>query len=383
MLCVFTLISLIYFNNNSAMGSRARLTNSSDSRLWQLLRSLGSGIGVTTHVKDDRKRVILVTYPRGGSTFTADVIQANSDVFFIFEPLYPTLVEYTGKDLLITDNGIKKRIKRNMTSYTEEVKKVMKAFLNCDSSLFDLPLYVLKSPLLRVRDDTSPLYECAVKIEKYNQTLISHCVKKYIKSCEKKKIILVKTIRYPSEILYNQMKNDPNLYVVYLMRDPRGIISSQMTNFQNFEWKNINRASKEICTLMEKDIQVMEALHDLYPDRVKLMRYESIAFNPLGGATDIYKFLELNLTKNVTNIIKKHTKSNETSCSIGCTVRKNSKSVPYKWRVGANFKYMQKIDRSCGNVYTKMCYVPVDNIKQLKNASFSLIKPCPEYGAIM
>ncbi|KAK6183092.1 hypothetical protein SNE40_010638 [Patella caerulea] len=382
MVSAFTLISLIYFNNNSAMGSRARPTTGSGSKLWQLLRSLESVVGVTQiQVRDDRKRVILVTYPRSGSTFTADVIQANSDVFYIFEPLYPTLVEHTGKDLLITDNGIKKRIQRNMTSYIAEVKKVMEAFLNCDSSLFELPLHVFKSPLLKVRNDTSPLFECSDKIKEYNRTLISNCVEKYIKLCEKKKVILVKTIRYPSEILYNQMKNDPNLYVVYLMRDPRGIISSQMSNFKNFAWKNINRASKEICSLMENDIQVMEDLHNLYPDRVKLLRYESIAFDPLGGTTDIYKFLELNLTKNVTNFVKNHTQSNATSCSVGCTVRKNSKSVPYKWRVHAHFKYMQNIDRSCGNVYAKMCYVPVGNINQLKNKSFSLMKLCQKYGA--
>ncbi|KAK6183091.1 hypothetical protein SNE40_010637 [Patella caerulea] len=352
------------------------------SKLWRLTENVGTQID-ETQTRKDRKKVILVAYPRSGSTFTADVIRANDDVLFIFEPLFPTLKEHIGKPFLVAEKTVYKRLKTNMTTYKEEVKKVMKSFLNCDSSLLDLPLYVLKNEFLKIREDTFPLFECVRNITKPNQTLIEHCVEKFIKLCEQRKVILVKTIRYPSEILYNQMKNDPNLYVVYLVRDPRGIISSQMTHFHNSQWETIGRTSKEICSLMENDIQIMEDLHDLYPDRVKLIRYESLATNPLGGATDIYKFLKLDLTKNAINVIKLQTASNITSCNVSCTLRRNSKNVPYQWRVNANFTYIQNIDRSCGNVYAKMCYVPVKNSNHLKDLSISLIKPCLKYDVKM
>ncbi|XP_050404406.1 carbohydrate sulfotransferase 1 [Patella vulgata] len=381
-LSVSALILFIYSYNHSELISSDRPTSGSGSKLWQPTGNVGTQIG-ETYTKEDRKKVILVAYPRSGSTFTADVIRANSDVLFIFEPLFTSLKKHIGKPFLVTEKKVYKRTKTNMTTFEEEVKKVMKAFLNCDSSLADLPLRVLQNEVLEIREDTFPLFDCARNITKYNQTLMSHCAEKYIKLCEQRKVILAKVIRYPSEILYNQMKNDPNLYVVYLVRDPRGIMSSQMTNFQNFEWETIRRASKEFCTLMEKDIQVMEDLHDLYPDRVKFIRYESLATNPLGDARDIYNFLKLDLTKNAINVIKLQTASNRTSCDVGCTLRRNSKNVPYQWRIRANFTYIQNIDRVCGNLYAKMCYVPVKSSNHLKNMSISLIKPCVKYGVNM
>ncbi|ESP02788.1 hypothetical protein LOTGIDRAFT_156733 [Lottia gigantea] len=362
-----TLIMILVARNHIEQHT-APLSSGYFTEFWRVFQT--SKLPVIPNENDKRQKILLITHGRSGSTFTADILSSNSDVFYIFEPLYKTCIRHTGKDLLITDNGIKDRnVKPNMTSYKEEVYNVIKSFFNCNIS--HLPLPALQNPLLFLRPSTWNFTNCL----KHSNNSVSTCIKDFESKCREKSKILIKTIRYPISILHNQMLTDPQLYVIYLIRDPRGTISSQIMNFKSFSFTRVGYAAQRICESMDNEIKVIRKLHALFPNRIKVVRYESLAFQPMKKTKEMFKFLKFNMTlKNLEFIQGRVGKKN--SCNVGCSVRTNSKLAAYRWRKRIASASSFKIDKHCLNVYDKMCYISTKSVKDLRNDKFPLMKSC-------
>ncbi|GFR64848.1 carbohydrate sulfotransferase 3-like [Elysia marginata] len=90
----------------------------------------------------------------------------------------------------------------------------------------------------------------------------------------------------------------PNLKLIYLIRDPRATLLSQAKVFRRFKLpRDIDKVSSLHCKWLSEDLVHLRQLRDMYPDRIKVVRYEHGVLDPQDFATEIYKFLGLAVSK--------------------------------------------------------------------------------------
>ena len=71
-----------------------------DLGVFSLSLPLENNIPATNSYPTDKRQIIVLSYARSGSSFTADIVIQDPRTFFSFEPLFKVLIRYTGSDQL-------------------------------------------------------------------------------------------------------------------------------------------------------------------------------------------------------------------------------------------------------------------------------------------
>ncbi|CAG5122404.1 unnamed protein product, partial [Candidula unifasciata] len=294
--------------------------------------------------------VLLVTYGRSGSTFTSALINHHKDVFFIFEPLVP---------LNLTSTNYQKQ---------NESTAIIRAFIECDFSL-ELSIF-LDNFQFHYLQDTSEFYDCLLS----KRSGIQHvsCYIKFLKDCQSHNTILVKTIRFRVSWAETFLKENPQFKLLYLIRDPRATLFSQAQLFNEFLWPSgIINASKTYCAILDDDLKEIVRLANLYPGRVKGIRYENGATDPFTYTKDIYKFLGLGYDDQVASFIENITTASADAPDVEgaySVIRQNSTQAMNKWRNKSDFESIRIIDSICGFMYSKLGYKFVESHSDLRSS---------------
>ena len=113
-----------------------------------------------------------------------------------------------------------------------------------------------------------------------------------------------KLIRFPAKLLRPLMEEFPNLKVLYLVRDPRGTLSSEMAILKSYEKTSVKEAAEKFCGMVNDDAENIRLLSESYPDRIKTIRYETIARDAVSAAKRMYEFLQLSFTPTIEGYIR-------------------------------------------------------------------------------
>ncbi|KAK3750503.1 hypothetical protein RRG08_053873 [Elysia crispata] len=240
----------------------------------------------------DQVQTLLVTFGRSGSSFTSDIIAHNKEVFYTFEPL----------SFLSRPNEAKRVPAHFKTSDLEDFsKRVIKSYLSCS---FDFDTFnSLANFHLTITNSTKQFAECFQK----QKPGIDHldCYFKFLETCESHRMTFVKTIRFPVKWALDLMVSYPNLKLIYLVRDPRATLYSQAKVFKLFNLStDVANFSASHCSRLDEDLKDLLLLRDMFPGRVKVVRYENAATDPRGFTLDIYRFLELPITEDLLSFVK-------------------------------------------------------------------------------
>ncbi|XP_005106612.2 carbohydrate sulfotransferase 1 [Aplysia californica] len=307
-----------------------------------------------------RKHLLLVTHGRSGSTYTADIIRAHPDVFYMFEPL-KTLQDYSGLKMpLYRINELK-----------NESEAVLKAVLSCElDAITDFPLTDLVHFSARDKSQTDCL-DCFAKKTKCKTYL--NCFSRMLRLCLTRPLMLVKTIRFRLDWTENMLRENSNSAILYLIRDPRAVITSQLSALINPLKLNLTQSLKIICPQLREDIGALKRLTLRYPDRVKMVRYEHGALNPLKYARDIYRFIGMDLTDNVVDFVNSITSARADDSLFG-TVRASSAEAMDAWRHRVSFDEAREVDRWCSDVLPDLGYKLLTSKAELKSNSSLLLE---------
>lgn len=199
----------------------------------------------------------------------------------------------------------------------------------------------------KAHDAGERLKECSQKSK------ASVCLTELQKTCNES-IIFIKTIRLPVILVHVLLMKFPNLKVVHLVRDPRGMLSSRSNYFTKIE-HDIPRHANNICRRYMNDIQNLRRLSKLFPGRIERITYEAMAEKPVDTAKALYKFLNFNFTDDIVHEIYKKTNAKSSDGSHG-TFRKNSSETANKWKTVLSLKDIQRIDSVCEDFYETMGY---------------------------
>lgn len=214
---------------------------------------------------------------------------------------------------------------------------------------------------------TNKYVQCAKKYS--NIENIKTCLGPWKEACTNYAVRSVKTVRLSMADAGLLMKQLPNLKVIHLIRDPRGMLMSR-ASLGEFDWLTVENGSKEACDEVANNLLEAENLREIWPDRIMTILYETIAEDPIEALKKIYKFSNLPMNPKSVQWLKNSTMSGKEENCAYCSKKANSKKTASKWRLTLNVNLVKAIDRNCKLIYSKLGYRAMNNIKELMNMTY-------------
>jgi hypothetical protein len=186
--------------------------------------------------------------------------------------------------------------------------------------------------------------------------------KLYQEKCIKSNSRVAKVLRITGEDIDSLLISNTKLKVVYLYRDPRGIINSRLKLRYRPVWNvtmgTVKQIADGLCKKMEMDSKVIFKLIEIkYPKRIIRVAYEDIVKNPTQSTKDIFRFLEVNISENYLNKVSDMGKHDGISNREWNSVfRANGLSTAMKWNQELSNLDKQAIDQSCALIYKRFGY---------------------------
>ena len=171
------------------------------------------------------------------------------------------------------------------------------------------------------------------------------------------------------------------LQVIYLVRDPRGVANSRIAiNFMT-EGPRFTKQLKRECGKYDKNIDLLmksstnDDLKHLLQTNLVVVRYEDIIQNLYGIARKLYKFVNLDMPREVEEFAK-------SNAYVGVwtnpNVNKNRASYDEKknlqrWRRELHFSTVQQIQDICGYSMNTFGYTLIRKESDMRKLNYSVI----------
>lgn len=202
---------------------------------------------------------------------------------------------------------------------------------------------------------------------KESPSSVKSCLDKIISVCKSTPLIVLKFIRLKVETVLEMMPYFPNMKVIHLIRDPRGMFNSRTKlGFTEKKGRLDKDDVRRSCDILRRDLSASKFIHQAYPDRIKLLLYEDLADKPMESAKSILSFANLGLTPKMENFVKHMTSSTRDSCAF-CTQRKSSAKTAAKWREQMKLTDAIYIYNVCEDSMKVLGYLPFTTSFDMKN----------------
>ena len=327
-------------------------------------------LGGTTETA--RRNLIIVSHGRSGSSLTGDIFNHDPSVFYMYEPLQ-TAKRVHGKN-------------DNQTSYNRLATELLASLVHCKFEhpefLADIEKYYRKPAHPRVSQAVGSPPLCPYKMSDprwspelcppmTSQSLGSACKDNYDLTVLK---ILISRIPENSikTVLTACSSLDVNCKIVFLIRDPRAVIPSSLNIGFFKETRNDNSKlgtrvySYAQCKQTEENLEFVRKLPDSLRDRIKLLRYEDLAIEPLKELDRLYKFAGLPVLESVRAWLNDTTKQSRKACDreldgplVTCT-KDDAWAAANRWRWKVHPHEINIIEHYCRRMMRLMGYRPVD-----------------------
>ncbi|KAL4229005.1 Carbohydrate sulfotransferase 1 [Mactra antiquata] len=317
--------------------------------------------------------VLILTYARSGSSWLGSITSMTENSMYVFEPLYKIIYQgfYTKYEVCFYNETCRKP--RTITEFSEYAINTFYYLFTCQFSklhyrTLNVFLKKLRTPTMRKELDL-----CMSKKQSYQQ-----CLPLVEQTCLKTNHRILKTVRVSMEVAYMMLDLWPNLRIIHLVRDPRGITNSRQNAKHAFSYsKKTIPHSNTLCELMRSDLEFYDLINKKYPGRLKTVVYEALAERPLEGAKFVHNFMQSKLTDTILNYVynSSHSQTGMSPSYFG-TNRSNSTQSAYRWRKEFKLSKVQIVDSACKLVYPKLGFLPLKTKEKLISFEYpSRVKP--------
>jgi len=240
----------------------------------------------------------------------------------------------------ITEDGVQNK-SRLITKWLEHLKKE-----NSSTNISKVTITNLKNFISHGL--------CVEQIKQENKKCLSLATSK----CLKDKIRVVQVNRMKMEDLEPLLRNNPDMYVIHYVRDPRAIAVSRIA-IRKLTWHPNERQpigeARFLCQRIRADLRHRRRLSMKYPGAITQIRYEDLAINPKDTAKKIYSIFGRVPTKRWADFVAKHMHAPKDGGGFGISVR-NATETTRKWRKKIPPDQLQSINRICADVIHALGY---------------------------
>ncbi|XP_015820833.3 carbohydrate sulfotransferase 5 [Nothobranchius furzeri] len=330
--------------------------------------------------------VLLLSSWRSGSSFLGQVFSQHPSVFYLMEPGWHvwTRVQKSGARLL-----------------RMAVRDCLRSLYQCDFSVMDayLPENHRVSSLFmwyQSRALCSPP-ACSVRAineVKCRQKCDARGLQKAEQACSTYSHVVLKETRlFELESLYPLLQ-DPNLdlRIVHLVRDPRAVMRSREESARVLAKDTATALEQQNIPNVEAQFKVMQEIcrshvgiyerailkpPPFLRGRYKLVRYEDVVHNPQKEVNEIYDFVGLKMTPEMSDWIyqKTHGKGKGTVKEAFQVVSRNATQVSEAWRTMLPHLKVKRVQEVCKEAMSLLGYRTVQNNKEQNNLDIDLLVP--------
>ncbi|XP_015820832.3 carbohydrate sulfotransferase 5 [Nothobranchius furzeri] len=339
-----------------------------------------------TPLPQRKVHVLLLSSWRSGSSFLGQVFSQHASVFYLMEPGWHvwTRVQKSGARLL-----------------RMAVRDCLRSLYQCDFSVMDayLPEDHRVSSLFMWYESRALCSPPACNITATNETQCRQkCDARGLQRAEQacstySHVVLKETRLFELESLYPLLQ-DPNLdlRIVHLVRDPRAVMRSRAESAKSLEKDTATALEQQNMTKFEVQFKVMQEIcrshvriyetailkpPPFLKGRYRLVRYEDVARNPLKEVRDIYDFVGLKMTPEMSDWIyqKTHGKGKGTVKEAFQVVSRNATQVSEAWRTMLPHFKVKRVQKACKEAMSLLGYRTVRNIKEQNKLDVDLLVP--------
>ena len=159
--------------------------------------------------------------------------------------------------------------------------------------------------------------------------------------------------------------DDEDVRIVLLVRDPRGLIQSRHTKKWCREAPDCAETAR-VCQFMTDDWTAYKTLSAAHPGRIKVVRSEDLALDPLAESRKVIEFLRAPYTAKTDELLEQRTEEKKTNEGIVRRLRKE----PFAWKERLSLDQVQEIQQQCRDVTAGWGYRMVENEAQLQDPDF-------------
>ena len=325
-----------------------------------------------------KKNLIVVSHGRSGSSLMGDIFNHHPSVFYMYEPLQTveriyTKISKTGSD----------------TTYRSLAQEFLNGVLRCKFDqphvLEDLETYYRKqkhprvsqaiaSPPLCPYKTTDPRWDPRLCPPMTSESLGSTCKDNY--DLTVLKVLISRIPDNTIETILNVCSSmDVDCKILFLMRDPRAVIpSSQSFGFFKENGDSARQGIRQYsywrCKETEDNLEIIRKLPKSVRNRIKLQRYEDLAFDPVKALSGLYEFARLPVLESVQTWLNETTKQSRAACSemdgeqATCT-KDDAWVAANRWRWLVHPHNIDIIEFYCGGVMRMMGYRLVERSYEL------------------
>ncbi|XP_052077112.1 carbohydrate sulfotransferase 1-like [Mytilus californianus] len=315
--------------------------------------------------------VVLVTYSRSGSCFVGNILKLDDSVFYVFEPLH--FLKFGHRVLHFSDGSM-----RTLNTYLTVAEHILRAWFTCQ--LNEIPLEYWDEEIFqstKIQGKHIFYFKERYKREIYGKYRYPSRFRATLQlledMCIKSKLVIIKTIRTPIFMLNKALSELDNLKMIYLYRDPRGIIRSQRRNLyisKENTFESLNDHAENLCARIFNDAITFAIFLHYYPEKLLPLKYETFTMNLMRETKHLYNYLNLTLTaRHVDTLIKMTTTKERAKNYIP---KNNSKELVDRWRTLVDMSFVDTVDMSCSHVYSRLGYLQISDVTMLKNISIPL-----------
>ena len=272
--------------------------------------------------------LLILTYYRSGSSFFSQIFNQHPDVFYQFEPIFPY-----GRDC---ETKIHEKIKTldkilrcsfsDSTNWSHKYK--VEKLRNSNEFNYNDKACISYGSCFRTNSKSLCSEElCPQPQGQVGKLPCGYCgqlnLYKTGEVCRHKKVVAVKVIRICRvKWLLEIIKKNPDLKIIHLVRDPRGLLSSRLKlHAKDGDFNGMKNITEECNNQVKShefslDLQKFVEgggvedeesvfLRKFFRNNYLEVRYEDTAIDPKGVASDILDFVGLEMSEDVDKWIKK------------------------------------------------------------------------------
>ena len=194
------------------------------------------------------------------------------------------------------------------------------------------------------------------------------CLRVAAQQCSNANLTLLKVIRLRVREVEPLLTNHSNLVVLLLVRDPRASLYSRKNVFHESMFRQLSKFAHTQCNILNDDVTTALELRERFPDRVRLIHYESLAEDPVRVSKTLYRFLGLPWSNRTERAIQRQTSSSHLPASSKArprdrhlyeysVVRNDSALTARAWREKIDWHFAWTVQQVCFAVMRQLGYV--------------------------
>lgn len=297
--------------------------------------------------------IILVTGFRTGSTFLGELFNQNPSALYLFEPFHQGHIGGLMKKNAIHGVSQETSLLEQRTAYLEQIM---------DKCEIVWPFFGGMSTMMKCGKDSDE------NLQRFGSSTCDKSEGKWDRACRRRNMVVLKLIRL-QRIEHLELVpgiQDSNVYVVHLIRDPRGTMNSRigwgtfyLDDIEDLKVRPLTPekmgiAAANLCDREWANIQYTEHLPEWLKGRFLRVTHDEMSLKPVETAEKVYQLIKQKIPDSMSEFLLNHTSSHEKGV---LNTSRNSTEVLAKWHK-LDLPIIRAIEEKCKNLMDHMGYEP-------------------------